>query len=601
MVKKRVILGLLLVLCLWHAPLAAAQFSAYLKERVISSDDSVVFSLVLEGAETQTAPDISPLEQYFHIEGRRKSTNLTLINGQMQHQTRWHYQLIPKRAGNLTIPSITLVTNQGTLQTRPLHVQVSQGTRRSPSRRPEDMQPQIRIGGRMLKNAPYVGETVFYRVEIYRGPNITETLVDKPKAQGARVEMAKEHPSRYLQQNGERWLQTVLDYAVTPIIDGKVTILPAKVQGAHYIPSRTVRKYRDYFQNDPLGVFRQMLRGRGFSEDFQRETSKHTIDVRPIPARWSHPREGWLPLQHLDLRQRTDAEELKVGEPITREITVSMLGAFPEALPDLEARLQKQADSRLWQLYAGKPKTSFVYDERYQTIRGKYVQQFTYIPLQSGTQRLPALNLPWWDVEKEQERVSQLEGQSFDIMPDHNASTPTTTVESMSIYAAEPESWSLSDRLIVALFMVAGAAGLGSWFAHYFGYRLQIPLWKTPWGKMQVKQQHFRPAGLEEQMGDARNVAELARVVDHYFKKQFDLGSAMTFVERANALASALTVEETEELQSLCRRLQACAYGGGGDLTLSRWKKRFISIMQKAEKQWRPPKQASLHRLSLNP
>ena len=102
MVKYRV--GLLLGLI---AALASAGAAADVVARVDRADIELNESFTLEvttDANIDLQPDVSVLDQDFYVGQSSQLTNTTIVNGQIERSKTWTFVLMPKRAGELTIP-----------------------------------------------------------------------------------------------------------------------------------------------------------------------------------------------------------------------------------------------------------------------------------------------------------------------------------------------------------------------------------------------------------------------------------------------------------------------------------------------------------------
>ena len=84
----------------------AAGISASLDRTVVSEGESVELTLQSQGAIALSTPDLSPLNKDFEILGSRQVSSLSTGTGGTQQSTRWLISLLPKRLGQLEIPSL---------------------------------------------------------------------------------------------------------------------------------------------------------------------------------------------------------------------------------------------------------------------------------------------------------------------------------------------------------------------------------------------------------------------------------------------------------------------------------------------------------------
>lgn len=150
------------------------------------------------------------------------------------------------------------------------------------------------------------------------------------------------------------------------------------------------------------------------------------IEVKEKPATVTTP---WIPSKQVTLQQRwltADGEPLvpdaltqttptlNVGDALTREITLEIDGLTPEHFP----RLETQYPSALRQ-YAEKPQYR-------QQPNGQYLMTLKQVLIaqQVGKVELPAIDLAWWNTQKDQKELSALQGLAIEIKPADVSNTP---------------------------------------------------------------------------------------------------------------------------------------------------------------------------------
>lgn len=112
-------LGLLLTLAM---PASALEVTARLEAGSVRLGESVRLILETDG-QPDAGPDLSPLQQDFRIAGRSSSRQVTEVNGQRSERHELRLTLIPLRAGQLEIPSISY----GEVASQPLRLEVAEG------------------------------------------------------------------------------------------------------------------------------------------------------------------------------------------------------------------------------------------------------------------------------------------------------------------------------------------------------------------------------------------------------------------------------------------------------------------------------------------
>lgn len=101
-------------------PLLQAQVNATASSTSIAQNEPVTVTYESDSM-AASPPDLSPLEQDFHIVNRRSSRSVRSFNGRTSQKTSILVTLMPKRSGDLVIPSITFGQNHS----QPLEVSVT--------------------------------------------------------------------------------------------------------------------------------------------------------------------------------------------------------------------------------------------------------------------------------------------------------------------------------------------------------------------------------------------------------------------------------------------------------------------------------------------
>jgi hypothetical protein len=128
-----------------------------------------------------------------------------------------------------------------------------------------------------------------------------------------------------------------------------------------------------------------------------------------MPA--DYPDAVWLPARDLQLTENwsRESKQIKAGEPLTRHVTVSALGLLETQIPAIEP---PTADGM--NVYPDKPEFGRLIEPG--GIRGVRKDQYARIGVAVGTVVLPALELPWWNVELGEWQVARLPERSIEVL-----------------------------------------------------------------------------------------------------------------------------------------------------------------------------------------
>jgi hypothetical protein len=388
--------------------LHSAQSLAGVVTRVDRADIELNESFTLEvitDANIDMQPDISVLEQDFYIGQGSQLSNTTIVNGQIRRSKTWTYVLMPKRAGEITIPSVSV----GTEQSEPLRITVSE-----PSYAPPGV-AEVFLTSEVDFNETYVQAQVLLTIKIYRSVATRQPALRDPTVTGVEVlsELAGDDRSYEAVIDGTAYNVVERVYALYPQESGSIEISPARFE------ARVLRNGR--------------ITGRKVFE-----SEPQVITVQPIPPRPAEfPDAAWLPARDLQLSEDWSREpgEVKAGEPLTRHVTISALGQLETQIPALDVPAADGIN-----VYPDKPELS----RRVESggIRGVRKDQYAMIGVTAGVVMLPALEVPWWNTETSEWQVARLPERSITIQPSGEAPAPEPEVETAAEAGAAAESGS---------------------------------------------------------------------------------------------------------------------------------------------------------------
>jgi hypothetical protein len=406
------ILGLLLAVSttdLW------AHVRATLDRTNIAGGDTVTLTISSEGQQSgRIQPDLSPLRKDFTILGTSTSQQVQVINGQMSSSTRLSVGLEPKHEGRIEIPALKV----GGETTSPLTLTVADQPAATAASQPgSPLYLETEVKPRNV--SPFVQQEIQYTTRLYYSQPLTGGTLADPDPEHAVVERLGDDEHYQTTVNGQRYQVIERNYAIFPEKSGVFTIPPVSFTG---------RMATEGSRRSPFGRMDAMMQqffghsgsfpGNGFFSDPFGDPGKRvharsesvTVDVKPHPASYSGT--YWLPGEDLVLHDSwTDhPPEFKVGEPVTRKITIDAKGLAASHLPDI--RIPAIANV---QVYPEQP----VRDSRTDgtTVYGHSEQSFAFVPQQAGKITLPEIRLPWWDIKANKERVAVLPSWTVDVQP----------------------------------------------------------------------------------------------------------------------------------------------------------------------------------------
>jgi len=425
--------GLVALLCLVFAATAAAAVTARVDRPEVDLNESFTLEIIVD-ASVDTDPDLTVLDDRFYRGQVSRLQNSSIYNGQINRSTSWTVTLMPKFTGTQEIPPIPL----GTDLTNPVMIKVNE---------PENAPPgeaDVFVTSEVDVDETYVQAQILYSIKVYRAVATRQPALREPTISGAEVlvEPAGEERSYEAVLNGKAYNVVERVIALYPQESGEISISPAMFE------ARVLRDGR--------------ITGR---KVFQSEAQ--TVKVLPIPAPPAdHPNASWLPARDVQLSEEwsRDPADLKAGEPITRNITISALGQIETQIPALEL---PEVDGL--NVYTDKPELGRVMEAG--GIRGIRSDQYAIIGVNGGEIELPAVELPWWDIEAGEWRIARLPATTLEIaagasprvVPPETPATEAVVAESseqatpaeQSLPSLLPDSaWKRISQLLAALWLV---------------------------------------------------------------------------------------------------------------------------------------------------
>jgi len=372
-------------------------------------------------------PDVSILDKDFYVGQGSQLSNTTIINGQIRRSKTWTFVLMPKSAGQLTIPSISI----GNEHSDPLTIMVSEPSYAPPGEADVFVTSEVDFG------ETYVQAQVLLTVKIYRAVATRQPALREPVISGVETlsELAGDDRSYEAIIDGTAYQVVERVYALYPQESGEIEISPARFE------ARVLRDGR--------------ITGRKVYE-----SEPQSVIVLPVPA----PPEAyadavWLPARSLQLFEdwSRQTDEIKAGEPLTRHVTISVLGQLETQIPALDPPSVAGIN-----VYPDKPELS----RRIESggIRGVRKDQYAMIATGQGVVVLPALEVPWWNIATGEWQVARLPERSINILPSGEALQPVLeaavavdaeeSTEPVAKTAAPDGFWRSVSELLVAVWLV---------------------------------------------------------------------------------------------------------------------------------------------------
>lgn len=423
----------LLLACLVPAQLLAAEVSASVDRTRLSLSESVELTLESSDGTLFGKPDLSPLAPLFEVLATRQVNRLTTIEGEARVVSRWIITLQPRNEGFVVIPPVRL----GEAETQPITLHVVASEQASGGK----LAP-IFIDASLDRESVYVQAQAVLTLRIYHSLSLYDdsslTPLQMPEA---RVEQLGEPRTYEKLISGVRHGVIELRYAIFPLHSGELEIPPQVFSATPVERGRA----------SPFGTF-----GSRPGTPTRVTSPRIPLQVKPKPA--SYPADApWLPARSLSLAESwtPDPGEARVGDSLTRQILLSAEGLSSAQLPPLAA-----AQSEGLRRYPDQPKLDDEVNER--GISGSREHREALVPTRAGSLQLPAVEVVWWNTEKDHLERSSLPQRLLQIASNPDLEVPPVQAQPQSATAAPVSLWPW--QLSTALLACTTLAGFAFWW-----------------------------------------------------------------------------------------------------------------------------------------
>lgn len=377
---------LLAMLCTFN--LQAGTLSATTDRQQLNPDETLTLSVQYD-ASTDDEPDTRELEQQFTILSRNTSSNIRIINGDISRATTWYYELAPRKSGTLLIPGFSV--NGDT--SKAIAVEVGTTSNKSTSQTPQPEQ-SIYTETTLDKENVFIQQQVIISWRLIYRRNISEPQFLAPQIDGVLVQDLGSHSYK----------RTGADGNAEGVVEQRYALFPQK-SGNIIIPAQQFQVAVETTRRTAMGLLRTGSAPVAFNTD------EKSIEV--MPAANSTNNANWLPATSLEISQEilgTDQSGgATAGTAFTRVIRIRAEGLSAEQLPppDMQANGIK--------VYSEKPELSN--KDSQQGITGRREDRAAIIAKQAGKLVLPAITIPWYDVNNNQWQEAFLPEKIINVLP----------------------------------------------------------------------------------------------------------------------------------------------------------------------------------------
>jgi hypothetical protein len=400
-------------------------------------------------------PDFSLLDKDFDIRGKSSSSNISIINGDYKKSKKWDVTAYARRAGTITIPSISF----GKDSSPALILKV-----KKESQQPASQTADFFLETEVKPEKSWAQGQIILTLRFMSSRNLSQLQIQTPqiKSMDVVIERLGEDQQYQTQKGNKPYLVVERSYAIFPQQSGLMHI-PAIIAEA-----RIASDSRSMF--DPFQRSGKTIRIQSKALD---------INIAGIPSNYNA--KNWLPAAEIQLIEEWPQEPpiFKAGEPVTRTLTIMADGLTSAQLPEL---LSAAADGL--KQYPDQP--ALKDNKKNDGIIGIRQEKIALIPTRAGQYTLPAIEIPWFNTTTGQVEKARINERIITVAAGElNTSAPQApAIQKPVITPANPAASSTDMPSIQT-------SNVWFWLSLFFaaGWLLTLIIW---WNKHRNEQTNKR-------------------------------------------------------------------------------------------------------------
>ena len=324
-------------------------------------------------------PDFRSLDRDFSILNQSSGSSSSWINGKSTKTIQWSLMVMAKHAGNLIIPAVKF----GHDVTSPIQISVTEAITNKDSNIDEDIFLEVEATSKNI----YIQSQVLYTLRLYTRVDLSQARLDEPELADAVIERLGDDSRFNTQVNGIDYSVTERKYAIFPQKSGKLTIKPLTLTAEIITNNRP--NFNGFFNSQATKTKRI-------------ESKAISLDVKPVPVTFTG--KHWLSAQQLVFKQEWsgDIKQLKIGEPLTRTLTLLAKGATVSQLPGLNTTLSND------QLKAYPDQPVLQEQKKTDGVIAFREEKIALILSQAGDYQLPAIQIPWFNTDSQKMEMAEI-------------------------------------------------------------------------------------------------------------------------------------------------------------------------------------------------
>ena len=345
------------------------------------------FQLVFHSDENISArPDFSALERVFTILNSSNSRSIKLINGRFSTSQEWALTVMANQPGEIAVPPVAF----GNTRSPATKIKVLGRSAAPTSSATEDIFIEVTVD----TIEPYVQAQVVYTIKLFQAVATSNSSLSEPEISGGQAvaNVLGDDKSYEVGRNGKRYVVNERRYAIFPQNSGQLKIEPILFKGE--------TGSGGFFRYDPFDPTGKTIVKR---------SQPVMLSVKSIPAAFDGS--NWLPASQLSIQEQwsVSPDKLVQGEAVTRTLMINAEGLPASQLPELDDIIPTALKH-----YPEQPE--FEESPSANGLTSIRKQKMALIPAESGAIVLPALSLPWWNVQTQQMELAELPARTLTVL-----------------------------------------------------------------------------------------------------------------------------------------------------------------------------------------
>lgn len=394
---------------------ALTSVSASVDKNPVMINESLILTVTADDDIDRNALDTSALLTDFIVGRTSVNSQTSMVNFNTTRTTTWNTVLIPRQSGEIVIPRFEI----DGVKTQAIKLNVLAADKSITS-----AQQDLFITTQVSATELYVQQQITLTVKLHFAAELKRGSLTEPTLTGANIlQIGKDKESENI-INGKRYRIIERIYAISPQKSGDVILKSPIFSGEIMMPSTRRSNFLSFADTKPVSII---------GDDI-------ALTIKAIPTEITG---AWLPSELLALHQEWQPEpsKFKVGEPITRTITLTAAGLSEEQLPEITMEVPQGL-----KVYPDQPELhTGLNNER---LVSQKVINFAIVASQAGEYQLPEITIPWWNTVTNKAELAKIPGQKISVLPNTDI-IPVTTQQPPSVNLENPTAPKVIEKIVI--------------------------------------------------------------------------------------------------------------------------------------------------------